>query len=239
MISKQSLSKSPDFIKGEVILFNKYLGWTSFDVVNSLKIFLKYEFGITKIKVGHAGTLDPRATGLVIVCTGKKTKEIESYQTQEKEYSGAFYIGKTTPTYDTESEPDQKFPIDHITDELIRETTKQFTGDIIQIPPIFSAVRIDGKKAYDYARKNEYVKMRKRFIQIYSFEMQKIELPLVYFRVKCSKGTYIRSLAFDFGKALRSGAHLNSLRRTAIGRYENEDALSIGEFKENYKKTKQ
>ncbi len=237
MISKQSLSKSPDFIRGEVILFNKDLGWTSFDVVNSLKIFLKYEFGIKKIKVGHAGTLDPRATGLVIVCTGKKTKEIESYQAQEKEYSGAFYIGKTTPTYDTESEPDQEFPVDHITDELIRETTKQFTGEIIQIPPVFSALKIDGKKAYDYARKNEKVKMRERLIQIYSFEIQKIELPLVYFRVKCSKGTYIRSLAYDFGKALKSGAHLNSLCRTAIGSYKNEDALSIGEFKEYYKKT--
>jgi tRNA pseudouridine55 synthase len=239
MISKQSLNKNPDFINGEVILFDKGLDWTSFDVVNSLKIFLKFEFGIKKIKVGHAGTLDPRATGLVIVCTGKKTKEIETYQAQEKEYTGTFYLGKTTPSYDSETECDQEFSIEQITDELIRKTTKQFTGEIIQIPPIFSALKIDGKKAYEYARKNEKVKMRERLITIFSFEIEKIELPLVYFRVKCSKGTYIRSLAHDFGKAMNSGAYLYSLCRTAIGEYKNDDALSIDEFKEYYSKAKQ
>jgi tRNA pseudouridine55 synthase len=239
MISKQSLNKNPDFINGEVILFDKSLDWTSFDVVNSLKIFLKFEFGIKKIKVGHAGTLDPRATGLVIVCTGKKTKEIETYQAQEKEYTGTFYLGKTTPSYDSETECDQEFSIEQITDELIRKTTKQFTGEIIQIPPIFSALKIDGKKAYEYARKNEKVKMRERLITIFSFEIEKIELPLVYFRVKCSKGTYIRSLAHDFGKAMNSGAYLYSLCRTAIGEYKNDDALSIDEFKEYYSKAKQ
>jgi tRNA pseudouridine55 synthase len=238
MISKPSLPKNPDFINGEVILFNKDLDWTSFDVVNSLKIFLKYEFGIKKIKVGHAGTLDPKATGLVIVCTGKKTKEIETYQAQEKEYTGTFYLGKTTPSYDSETEADQEFSIDHITDELIRECTKQFTGEIIQIPPVFSALKIDGKKAYEYARKNEKVKMRERLITIFSFDIEKIELPLVYFRVKCSKGTYIRSLAYDFGKALNTGVYLYSLCRTAIGEYKNDDALSIDEFKEYYNQHK-
>ena len=238
MISKQSLTKNPDFINGEVILFNKGLDWTSFDVVNSLKIFLKFEFGIKKIKVGHAGTLDPRATGLVIVCTGKKTKVIESYQAQKKEYTGTFYLGKTTPSYDTETEADQEFPIDHITEDLIRETTKQFTGEITQIPPVFSALKIDGKDAYEYARKNEKVKMRERPITIFSFDIEKIELPLVYFRVKCSKGTYIRSLAYDFGKALNSGAYLNSLCRTAIGEYKNDDALTIDEFKDFYYQAK-
>jgi len=234
MISKQSLPKTPDFQNGEVILFNKTLDWTSFDVVNSFKIFLKYNFGIKKIKAGHAGTLDPRATGLVIVCTGKKTKEIERYQAQEKEYTGTFYLGKTTPSYDSETEANQEFSTGHIKDELIRETTKQFTGEIIQVPPIFSALKIDGKKAYEYARKNEKVKMRERLITIYSFEIENIELPLVYFRVKCSKGTYIRSLANDFGKALNSGAYLYSLCRTAIGEYKNEDALTIEEFKTFY-----
>ena len=236
MISKQSLIKNPEFIKGEVILFNKDIDWTSFDVVNSLKIFLKYEFGIKKIKVGHAGTLDPRATGLVIVCTGKKTKEIESYQAQEKEYTGTFYLGNTTPSFDTETEPDQEFKTGHLTDELIRETTKQFTGEILQIPPVFSALKIEGKRAYEYARKNEKVKMRERQVHIFSFDIEKIELPFVYFRVRCSKGTYIRSLANDFGKALNSGAYLNSLCRTAIGNYRIEDALTVAEFKEYFSK---
>ena len=231
MISKKSTTHNPDFLKGEVILIDKDLDWTSFDVVNSLRVFLKYEFGIKKIKVGHAGTLDPKATGLVIICTGKKTKEIESYQSQEKEYTGTFYLGKTTPSFDTETEPDQEFAIEHITDELIKETTKQFTGEIMQTPPVFSALKIDGKRAYEYARKNVKVKMRERLVNIYSFEIEKIELPLVHFRVRCSKGTYIRSLANDFGKALKSGAYLSALCRTAIGNYQVIDALTVAEFK--------
>jgi len=234
MISKQSLVSNPAFLEGEVILFDKELNWSSFDVVNSLKIFLKFEFRIKKIKVGHAGTLDPRATGLVIVCTGKKTKEIESYQAQEKEYTGAFYLGNTTPSFDSETETDQNFSVDHITEELIRETTKQFTGEIIQVPPVYSALKIDGKKAYEYARKNKPVKMRQRIVHIFGFDIEKIELPLVYFRVRCSKGTYIRSLANDFGKALKSGAYLASLRRTAIGEYQVKDAFTIAEFKEHF-----
>ena len=165
MISKQSLPEAPDFPAGEVILINKDLDWTSFDVVNSLKIFLKYEFGIKKIKIGHAGTLDPKATGLVIVCTGKKTKEIETFQAQQKEYTGTFFIGKTTPSFDTEKVPDKDFPTEHITKAMIMETAETFTGEILQTPPVYSAVKIDGKKAYDYARKNEAVKMKKRKVK--------------------------------------------------------------------------
>ena len=236
MISKSSLTPPPDFIQGEVILINKDIDWTSFDVVNSIKIFLKFEFGIKKIKVGHAGTLDPRATGLVIVCSGKKTKEIEKYQAQVKEYTGTFKLGETTPSYDSESEPDASFPTEHITEDLIHQATEQFTGEIIQVPPVFSALKIDGKKAYQYARKNQEVKMRERKVEISSFTITKIEMPFVDFHVKCSKGTYIRSLAHDFGKALGSGAYLTALCRTAIGDYRLEEALTVQEFKERYGK---
>jgi tRNA pseudouridine55 synthase len=232
MIHNKSIPKNPDFAAGEVILINKEIDWTSFDIVNSLRVFLKYEYGHKKIKVGHAGTLDPLATGLVIICTGKKTKQIDNYQAQEKTYTGSFHLGQTTPSFDMETEPDQTFTTDHISEELIRETTKQFTGKIEQTPPVYSAVKIDGKKAYEYARKNKEVKMRVREVEIFDFEITKIEMPEVYFKVRCSKGTYIRSLANDFGKALNSGAYLSSLCRTAIGEYKNEDALSIEEFKE-------
>lgn len=236
MIHKNSIVPNPDFTAGEVILINKELGWTSFDVVNSLRIFLKYELVFKKLKIGHAGTLDPLASGLVILCTGKKTKQIDTFQAQEKEYTGSLFLGKTTPSFDLETQPDQTFPTTHISEPLIRETTKKFTGKIEQVPPIYSAIKIDGKKAYDYARKDQEVKMRIREVEIFEFEITKIEMPEVYFRVKCSKGTYIRSLAHDFGKALGSGAYLSSLCRTAIGEYKNEDALTVGEFKEIYKK---
>nr|NQU89038.1 tRNA pseudouridine(55) synthase TruB [Bacteroidota bacterium] len=234
MIGKSSLTKSPDFINGEVILINKEIDWTSFDVVKSLRIFLKFEYGIKKIKIGHAGTLDPRATGLVIVCTGKKTKGIDQYQAQEKEYTGTFKLGETTPSYDSETPPDEIFPIDHITENLIHSTTKKFTGSIIQIPPVYSALKIDGKKAYEYARKNQEVKMRERQVEISSFSITKIDMPFVDFKVNCSKGTYIRSLAYDFGKALDSGAYLTSLCRTAIGEFRLEEALRVQEFKDAY-----
>jgi len=237
MIDRNTTNTSPDFPAGEVILFNKDIHWTSFDVVNSVRIFLKHEFGIKKIKVGHAGTLDPLATGLVIVCTGKKTKEIDSYQAQEKEYTGSFHLGQTTPSYDLETKPDQDFPTNHITQELIRQTAQSFTGRIEQKPPIFSAVKIDGKKAYEYARQNQEVKIKIREVEIFEFEITKIEMPEVFFRVKCSKGTYIRSLANDFGLALKSGAYLSSLCRTAIGDYKNEDALTVDQFKNLFRKT--
>jgi len=234
MIHKNAIVENPDFPSGEVILIDKELHWTSFDVVNSLRIFIKHEFGLKKIKVGHAGTLDPLATGLVIVCTGKKTKEIDSFQAQEKEYSGSFRLGQTTPSFDLETLPDQDFQLNHITDALIRQTTRQFIGKITQAPPVYSAVRVNGKKAYEYARQNKEIQMKTREVEIFAFEITKIEMPEVFFEVKCSKGTYIRSLANDFGKALNSGAHLSSLCRTAIGNYKNEDAMSVDEFKKTY-----
>ncbi len=236
MISKSSLPENPDFQKGEALLIDKALDWTTFDVVKSLKLFLKFNFGIKKIKIGHAGTLDPKATGLVIVCTGKKTKEIDSYQAREKEYTGTFRLGQTTPSYDSETEPDAVFPTDHIDEKLLRETARKFMGEIFQVPPIYSAVKIEGKKAYDYARKNEVVKMRTRLVEIFEFDITRVEMPFVDFRVRCSKGTYIRSLAFDFGQALKSGAYLTALRRTAIGEFRAEDALEIPEFKEKYRR---
>ncbi len=223
------------FELGKVFLINKPINWTSFDLVNSIKIFLKFNYGIKKIKIGHAGTLDPRATGLVIICTGKKTKEIDNYQAQEKEYTGTFRLGATTPSYDTETQPDEFFPTEHITTELIHETAKRFIGEIDQMPPVFSALKVDGKKAYVYARLNKPLEMRSRVITINEFEITRFALPDVDFRVKCSKGTYIRSLAYDFGKALGSGAYLYSLCRTSIGDYKLADAMTIEEFKELYK----
>jgi tRNA pseudouridine55 synthase len=182
------------------------------------------------LKIGHAGTLDPLATGLLIVCTGKQTKNIESYQAQEKEYTGTFHIGATTPCYDLEKEIDQHYPTDHITEELIREMTHQFIGKIQQTPPLFSAVKIDGKRAYDIARAGKTAEIRSKEITIKEFEITRIALPEVDFRVVCSKGTYIRSLARDFGEALKSGAHLTALCRTRIGEYLLKDAMDLEEF---------
>lgn len=231
MISKNDIPQPPDFATGEVILINKQLRWTSFDVVNSLRIFLKYAYGHRKLKIGHAGTLDPLATGLVIVCTGRKTKEIDQYQAQQKTYTGSLILGHTTPSFDLETEPDKTFDTQHITPEMIHEIVQKFTGTIRQQPPVFSAIKIDGKKAYDYARANKPVEMREREVEIFKFIITKIEMPQVWFEVECSKGTYIRSLANDFGKALGSGAYLASLCRTAIGGYRNDDALTVEEFK--------
>jgi len=236
MIHKNAPCVSTDFKAGEVILVDKETDWTSFDVVNSIRNFIRREYGFSKIKVGHAGTLDPLATGLVIICTGRKTREIDTYQAREKEYSGSFYLGKTTPSFDLETEPDQNFPTDHITEEMLKDTARKFTGTIEQIPPVFSAVKINGKKAYEYARKKKEVKMRKRLVEIYDFEITKIKMPEVFFRVRCSKGTYIRSLASDFGKALESGAYLASLRRTAIGSFSVDDAFTVREFKAAYQR---
>ncbi|HZK07724.1 MAG TPA: tRNA pseudouridine(55) synthase TruB [Bacteroidales bacterium] len=231
MISKKNIPQPPDFIIGEVILINKQLRWTSFDIVNSLRIFLKYNYDHRKLKIGHAGTLDPLATGLVIVCTGRKTKVIDQYQAQQKTYTGSLMLGQTTPSFDLETEPDQTFDTQHITPEIIHEATQKFTGVISQRPPVFSAIKINGKRAYDYARANKPVKMTEREVEIFKFNITKIEMPEVWFEVQCSKGTYIRSLASDFGKALGSGAYLSSLCRTAIGDYRNEDALTVEEFK--------
>ena len=208
-----------DFQNGQVLLIDKPLKWTSFQVVNKLRWAIRQKFSIKKIKVGHAGTLDPLATGLLIICTGKFTKKINEYQGLPKEYTGTFTLGGTTPSYDLESEINQTFPIDHITEKLILEKKNEFIGEIKQKPPFFSAIRKDGKRLYELARKGETTEIPSRLVSIYEFEFTKIALPKLEFRVKCSKGTYIRSLAYDFGKALNSGAHLSELRRTKIGEY--------------------
>ncbi len=219
-----------DFKDGQVLLIDKPLTWTSFQVVNKLRWHIKQRFAIKKIKVGHAGTLDPLATGLLIICTGKQTKEIHTYQGQPKEYTGTITLGATTPSYDLETEVDEVFPIDHITEETLQTKSKQFIGDLEQKPPIFSAIKKDGKRLYDLARRGETTEIKSRTITISEFEITKVNLPNVEFRVVCSKGTYIRSLAYDFGKALNSGAHLSTLRRTKIGDFSVQNAKSIEGF---------
>ena len=219
-----------EYQKGQVLLIDKPLTWTSYQVVNKLRWEIKQRFNIKKIKVGHAGTLDPLATGLLIICTGKQTKEIHTYQNQVKEYTGTFTLGATTPSYDLETEIDQKFPTEHITEDLLKETTKQFIGDIQQKPPIFSAIKKDGKRLYELARKGETTEIKARIVKVLEFEITTINLPKVDFKVVCSKGTYIRSLASDFGNALNSGAHLSALRRTKIGDFSVDKSNSIEGF---------
>ncbi len=222
-----------DFLNGQVILIDKPLKWTSFQVVNKLRGALKKRFKIKKIKVGHAGTLDPLATGLLIICTGKFTKRINQFQAETKEYTGTFTIGATTPSYDLETEIDQVFPTEHLTEELILKTTRKFIGEIEQFPPIFSAIQKDGVRLYDLARKGESVEIKSRKTHIYEFKITRIELPNIDFRVVCSKGTYIRSLAYDFGKSLNSGAHLSALRRTKSGDFNVKDGVSPNAFVES------
>ncbi|PQJ21552.1 tRNA pseudouridine(55) synthase TruB [Tenacibaculum sp. SG-28] len=219
-----------NFKNGEVLLLDKPLEWTSFQVVNKLRWHIRKRFDIKKIKVGHAGTLDPLATGLLIICTGKETKNIEHYQGQEKEYTGEITLGATTPSYDLETEINETFPTDHITEKMIHDATVRFVGKIQQKPPIFSAIKKDGKRLYELARAGKTAKIDAREVTISSFEITKITFPKVAFRVKCSKGTYIRALANDFGKALETGAHLSELRRTKIGDYEVKNAVSIESF---------
>lgn len=221
-----------DFKEGKVLLIDKPLEWTSFQVVNKLRWHIRKRFDLKKIKVGHAGTLDPLATGLLIICTGKQTKSIEQYQGQIKEYTGTFVIGATTPSYDLETTINETFPTDHITDDLIHQTTQQFIGKIQQKPPIFSAIKKDGKRLYELARQGKTTEIKSREITIEAFEITKIDFPNLEFRVVCSKGTYIRSLAHDYGKALNSGAHLSVLRRTKIGDFSVDKAQSIDEFVE-------
>lgn len=219
-----------DFKEGKVLLIDKPLEWTSFQVVNKLRWHIRKRFGIKKIKVGHAGTLDPLATGLLILCTGKKTKSIEQYQAQIKEYTGTFVIGATTPSFDLETEINEHFSTDHITERLLHETTQQFTGTIQQKPPIFSAIKKDGKRLYELAREGKTTEIKSREVTVPVFEITNIDLPNIEFRIVCSKGTYIRSIANDYGKALNSGAHLSVLRRTKIGDFSVTDAQSIDEF---------
>lgn len=222
--------KTYNFAEGEILLMDKPLEWTSFDVVNKIRGAITRKTGIRKMKVGHAGTLDPLASGLLILCTGKFTKRINELQLLEKEYTGTFYLGATTPSFDRETEVDRTYPTDHISDQLIRDAAHQLTGEIEQVPPAFSAIKVGGTRAYHMARKNDDVKLSPRKIKIEEFEILRIDLPEVDFRVSCSKGTYIRSLARDFGIALNSGAFLASLRRTRIGSYPVEDSITIENF---------
>ncbi|WP_433903065.1 tRNA pseudouridine(55) synthase TruB [Sphingobacterium puteale] len=224
-----------NFAEGEMLLIDKPLTWTSFDVVGKVRNSLKP----LKLKVGHAGTLDPLATGLLIVCTGKLTKKIDIYQAEDKEYTGTITLGGTTPSYDLETEIDETFPITHINEQMILDAAKSFVGDIQQFPPAHSAIKINGERVYEKARRGEDVEIKSRQVRINSFEIEKIELPNVYFRISCSKGTYIRSLAYDFGKVLQSGSHLSSLRRTKSGDYRVENAWNLEQLIAEIKRHKE
>jgi tRNA pseudouridine55 synthase len=224
-----------DYLSGQVLLIDKPLHWTSFQVVNKLRWEIRQTFSIKKIKVGHAGTLDPLATGLLVLCTGKMTKQIDTFQAQVKEYTGTIVLGSTTPSFDLETEINETFPTNHITEDLIYKTTRQFIGDIQQFPPVFSAIKKDGKRLYEFARAGETVEIKPRTVSISEFEITHIDGLNIDFRVVCSKGTYIRSLANDFGKALQSGAHLSALRRTKIGDFDVEEATTIESFMNNLK----
>jgi len=219
-----------DFKTGQILLFDKPLEWTSFQLVNKVRWLIKQNYGIKKIKVGHAGTLDPLATGLLIICTGKFTKRIQELQGLEKEYTGTFTLGATTPSYDLETEADETFLTTHLSPKILENAISQFEGEIEQYPPIFSALKKDGKRLYEYARNGEEVKIDARKVSISSFSLTRIDIPEVDFKVRCSKGTYIRSLAHDFGKAVDSGAHLSALRRTKIGDFDVDNAYTLESF---------
>ena len=219
-----------DFQTGEMILIDKELNWTSFDVVSKLRNSIKKKLNIKKIKVGHAGTLDPLATGLLIICTGKMTKRIDEFSGLNKTYIGKMTIGSTTPSYDLETKPNVYYPTEHINKNLIIETAKKFVGKIDQKPPVFSAIKKDGVRLYKLARKGLKVEVEKREIIIHDFLISSINFPEVEFSLTCSKGTYIRSLAHDFGKELGSGAHLSELRRSSIGDYSVDNSLKLMEF---------
>ena len=232
------MKTAEDYLNGQIILIDKPLHWTSFQAVNKMKYALINKAGLPKkFKIGHAGTLDPLASGLLLVCTGKFTKRITELQGQAKEYTGTFFIGATTPSYDLETEIDQTFETSHIDETLIHETAKQFLGEIDQKPPIFSAIKKNGIRLYEHARAGETVEIATRKTTIHEFEITRISLPEVDFRVVCSKGTYIRSLAYDFGKAMNSGSHLRVLRRTKIGSYEVKNAMDVTLFEQSLSST--
>jgi len=217
-----------DFLAGATLLVDKPRGWTSFDVVNKIRYKLKKRLKVKKIKVGHSGTLDPMATGLLVICTGKFTKKLT--QGLSKEYTGTMVLGACTPSYDAETEIEERFPYDHIDEDMLEKARLQFIGEIEQIPPMFSAIKVDGQPLYKKARKGERVEIDPRTVHIGQFDLTRVELPEIDFKVQCSKGTYIRSLAHDFGKALRSGAYLKALRRTKVGDFSIEDAWNLDEL---------
>jgi tRNA pseudouridine55 synthase len=219
-----------NFLEGEVLLFDKPLYWTSFDLVNKIRIMIRSNLGIKKIKVGHAGTLDPLATGLMIICTGKFTKRIEEFSNLDKEYIATIHLGETTPSFDLETDPDGKYPTEHITFEIVQKVLKDFLGEQEQLPPIYSAKFIDGKRAYEYARQGIARKLEPVRIFFREIELIDFRLPDVRVRLACSKGTYIRSFARDFGKALGSGAYLSSLQRSSIGAYRLKESMDVEKF---------
>ena len=224
------MTTKEEYLSGKLLLIDKPLNWTSFQVVNKIRWLIRNKFSLKKIKVGHAGTLDPLATGLLIICTGKMTKEISKFQVQTKKYTGTFLLGTTTPSYDLETEPNKTFPVDHVTEDLITKSVQKFIGKIKQKPPIFSAIKKNGKRLYESARRGEDVIIEDREIEIFSFNILKIDIPNIDFEVECSKGTYIRSLANDFGEELSSGATLTKLKRTKIGEYSVDKSISIDKF---------
>lgn len=219
-----------NFKEGEVLYFDKPLRWTSFAVVNKIRYHISRKLGVKKIKVGHAGTLDPLATGVMIICTGKATKRIEEFQYHTKEYIATLQLGATTPSFDLEKEIDATYPTDHITKEMVEETLKKFVGTIEQVPPTFSACKVDGKRAYDLARKGDEVELKPKILVIDEIELLEYNLPEIKIRVVCSKGTYIRALARDIGQALQSGAHLTGLIRTRVGEVKLEDCMKVEDF---------
>jgi tRNA pseudouridine55 synthase len=223
---KNTYTKIEEFAEGQLLLVNKPYQWTSFDVVGKLR----NSFKPLKLKVGHAGTLDPLATGLLIICTGKMTKQIDTFQAEEKEYTGTMVLGATTPSYDMETEPDKSFGISQLTEEMLRNNCGQFIGEIQQYPPAHSAIKVDGERLYEKARRGEEVELKLRNVTITEFELTRVELPEIDFRVVCSKGTYIRSLVNDFGAALNNGAYLSKLRRTRSGTFRIEDAWEVMEL---------
>ncbi len=237
MIEEKSIKEFPEFnfTQGEVLLINKPCTWTSFDVVGKIR----NSFKPLKLKVGHAGTLDPLATGLLIICTGKLTKQIDSFQAEDKEYTGTITLGATTPSYDLETEVDQEFDISNLTEEMIRANTRHFIGELDQFPPAHSAIKVDGERLYLKARRGEDVVLKSRKVTIKEFEITRIELPEVDFRIVCSKGTYIRSMAHDFGKMLNNGAHLTKLRRTKSGEFSVENAYEVMELVNHIREIKQ
>jgi len=224
------INNTSNFLEGEVLLINKPYAWTSFDVVNKIRCQLKHLLKIKKIKIGHAGTLDPLATGLLILCTGKFTKKIDTYQELEKEYTGTFHMGYTTPSSDLETETDNTYPTAHLTNEMIHEASLKFIGETAQHPPLFSAKKIEGERAYEYARRGENITLQSKKIFIKEFEITRINMPYIDFRIVCSKGTYIRAIARDFGASLGSGAYLSKLCRTRIGSFSLKDAIQIEDF---------
>lgn len=227
-----ALYTKDEILNGQLLLVDKPLHWTSFQAVNAIKWDIRKKFELKKIKIGHAGTLDPLASGLLLICVGKFTKKINEFQGLPKEYKGIITLGSTTPSYDLETEIDKTYSTNHITKEKVLETLSEFTGVITQKPPIFSALKKDGKRLYEYARKGEQIEIKSRNVEVFEFEIIGFQLPNIEFRILCSKGTYIRSIAHDFGKALNSGAHLSALRRTKIGDYNVNIAMTPKTIKE-------